>query len=169
MECFFKTVTIATDHNNLSEIEPKLVPYLREFDFFSIHDLTESSRQWIQESGIKNGLLTVQALHTTCVIAMNELDEPCLLGDLNTFLRELIPHHKPYLHNSKIRTKNLCADDKKCDRNADAHMKSFLFGAASQTILIKDGDPIYGRWQKLNLIDFDGPRDRKVAVQILGK
>jgi secondary thiamine-phosphate synthase enzyme len=169
MLCFNKTVTYATDHNNLAEIEPKLVPYLKEFDFFSIHDLTEPTRQWVQESKIQNGLLTVQALHTTCVVALNELDEPCLLGDLNGFLRDLIPHHKPYLHNSKIRTKNLCADDKKCDRNADAHMKSFLFGAASQTLIVKAGQPVYGRWQKLCLIDFDGPRERSVAVQIIGE
>lgn len=169
MLCFNKRVTLATDHNNLAEIEPKLVPYLKEFDFFSIYDLTEPSRLWIQESGIQNGLLTVQTLHTTCIVALNELDEPCLLGDLNGFFRELIPHDKPYLHNSKIRTKNLCADDKKCDRNADAHMKSFLFGAASQTLIVKDGQPVYGRWQKLSLIDFDGPRERSVAVQILGE
>ncbi len=169
MSCFFKTVAVATDHNNLANLEEKLIPYLREFDFFSIHDLTAESREWIQESGIKHGLLTVQALHTTCVLAVNELDEPCLLGDLNVFLRDWIPHHKPYLHNSKIRTKNLCLEDKKCDRNADAHMKTFLFGAASQTLLVKDGEPIYGRWQKLCLIDFDGPRERRVAVQILGE
>ena len=169
MLCFNKRVTLATDHNNLAEIEPKLVPYLKEFDFFSIHDLTDPSRLWAEESCIQNGLLTVQALHTTCIVALNELDEPCLLGDLNGFFRDLIPHHRPYLHNSKIRTKNLCADDNKCDRNADAHMKSFLFGAASQTLIVKDGQPVYGRWQKLSLIDFDGPRERMVAVQIIGE
>jgi len=169
MDCFFKKVVYATDHNNLAEIEPKLIPYLKEFDFFSIHDLTEDTKTWVSESGIKDGIITIQALHTTCVIALNELDEPCLVGDLNGFFRDLIPHHKPYLHNSKIRTKNLCADDKKCDRNADAHMKSFLFGAASQTLIVKEGLPVYGRWQKLCLIDFDGPRERQIAVQIVGK
>ena len=169
MQCYYKTVQVATDQNNLAHLEEKLIPFLREFDFFSIHDLTQESKNWIEESKVKNGLLTVQTMHTTCVVAVNELDEPCLVGDLNAFLRELIPHHKPYLHNSKIRTKNLCADDKKCDRNADAHMKSFLFGAASQTLMIKDGEPLYGKWQKLCLIDFDGPRERQVVVQIMGE
>lgn len=169
MNCYFKTVKVATDQNNLAHLEEKLIPFLREFDFFSIHDLTQESRNWTLESKVKNGLLTVQTLHTTCVVAINELDEPCLVGDLNAFFRELVPHHKPYLHNSKIRTKNLCADDKKCDRNADAHMKSFLFGAASQTLMIRDGEPLFGKWQKLCLIDFDGPRERQVAVQIMGE
>jgi len=169
MQCYYKTVQVATDQNNLAHLEEKLIPFLREFDFSSIHDLTQESKNWIEESKVKNGLLTVQTMHTTCVVAVNELDEPCLVGDLNAFLRELIPHHKPYLHNSKIRTKNLCADDKKCDRNADAHMKSLLFGAASQTLMIKDGEPLYGKWQKLCLIDFDGPRERQVVVQIMGE
>ena len=112
MDCFFKKVAYATDHNNLAEIEPKLIPYLKEFDFFSIHDLTEDTRSWVGESGIKDGLLTVQALHTTCVIALNELDEPCLVGDLNGFLRDLIPHHKPYLPQVPIKDflKLICTD-----------------------------------------------------------
>lgn len=169
MECFYKTIHYATDQNNLARMEERLVPYLNEFDFFSIHDMTEDTRAWAQESGIRNGLMTIQALHTTCVIALNELDEPCLVGDLNAFYRDMVPKNKPYLHNSKIRTKNLCDDDKKCDRNADAHIKSFLFGAASQTLVIRDGKPIYGRWQKLCIIDFDGPRERQVAVQIIGQ
>ena len=169
MKTFFKKLALATDQNNLLDLEPKLAPHLQEFDFFSIVDFTEQSFAWVQESGIQQGLLTVQTLHTTAVIAINELDEPCLLGDLNNFLRDLIPKAKPYLHNSKIRTKNLCADDNKCDRNADAHMKSFLFGSPTQSTIIQEGKPLWGRWQRVCLIDFDGPRDREVAVQILGE
>lgn len=169
MNCYFKTLTYETSQNNLADVEPKLVPYISEFDFFSIHDLTEASRNWVKESGIKDGLLTCQVHHTTCVLAVNELDEPCLLGDISSFLREIIPRNKPYLHNSKIRTKNLCADDKKCDRNADAHMKSFMCNGASQTLIVKDGVPLYGQWQKLCLIDLDGPRERQITVQVIGE
>lgn len=168
MKSFYKELNITTDQNNLLDLEPKLSNHVDDFDFFSIKDLTEESRNWVRESGIQNGLLTVQALHTTCVVSINELDEPCLLGDINKALREFIPKGKPYLHNSGLRTKNLCEDDHKCDTNADAHMKSFLFGSPTQSIIIRDGQPVWGRWQRLCLIDLDGPRERKVMVQVIG-
>lgn len=169
MKSYFKELDVSTDQNNLLDLEPKLSSHVEDFDFFCIRDMTEDTKAWIQESGIQNGLLTVQALHTTCVVSINELDEPCLLGDINKALRELVPKGKSYLHNSGLRTKNLCEDDYKCDTNADAHMKSFLFGSPSQTIIIRDGQPVWGRWQRLCLIDLDGPRDRKVMVQVIGE
>lgn len=168
MKVFYKELSFETDQNNLLELEPKLAPYVEDFDFFSIIDLTEDSLKWVEESQIKDGVLTVQTLHTTCVMSINELDEPCLLGDINKALRDFIPKGKPYLHNSGIRTKNLCEDDYKCDTNADAHMKSFLFGGPTQSVIVKDGKPVWGTWQRLCLIDLDGPRKRRVTVQILG-
>lgn len=173
MKTFYKELAIKTDQNNLLELEPKLAPHVQDFDFFYVKDLTEESYQWVEESGIKNGLLTVQALHTTCVMAVNELDEDCLLGDINRALREFVPKARSdkqvYLHNSGLRTKNLCEDDYKCDTNADAHMKSFLFGGPTQSSIIKEGKPVWGQWQRLSLIDLDGPRSRKVLVQIIGE
>jgi secondary thiamine-phosphate synthase enzyme len=169
MRFFNKELHFSTDQNNLLDLEPKLAPHLQDIDYFSIIDLTEQSKIWVQESQINNGLLTVQALHTTCIISINELDEPCLLGDINNTLRDFIPKTKSYLHNGPIRTKNLCEDDYKCDRNADAHIKAFLYGSASQTVIIKEGKPQWGQWQRLCLIDFDGPRKRKVMIQIIGE
>lgn len=169
MKTFYKDLSFETDQNNLLDLEPKLAPHVEDFDFFSITDLTEDSFQWVKESGIQNGILTVQALHTTCVVAINELDEPCLLGDINKALRDFIPKGKAYLHNSGLRTKNLCEDDYKCDTNADAHMKSFLFGGPTQSAIIRNGEPVWGRWQRLCLIDLDGPRSRKATVQIIGE
>jgi secondary thiamine-phosphate synthase enzyme len=169
MRCFYKDFELKTDQINLLELEPKLVDFVEEFDYFSITDLTEQSRSWVVESGIQDGLMTVQALHTTCVLAINELDEPCLLGDINNFLRQSLPKNKQYLHNSSIRTKNLCASDTKCDRNGDAHLKAFLYGSPSQTIIVKGARPVWGQWQRLSLIDLDGPRLRRVMVQIIGE
>jgi secondary thiamine-phosphate synthase enzyme len=169
MKVFHKFFDIKTDQNNLLQIEPKLVNEIQELDFFSITDLTEKSREWVRESGIRNGLLTIQAMHTTCVVSVNELDEPCLLGDINRFLRESVPKNHPYLHNSTMRTKNLCADDKKCDRNGDAHLKAFLYGGPSQTVIVKDGQPVWGQWQRLCVIDLDGPRTRRILIQAIGE
>lgn len=170
MKNFFKEIEIQTDQNNLLDYEPKLGPYMEDGDFFSVYDLTSQSLDWIKESGIKNGFLTVQSLHTTCVMALNELDEPCLLGDISITLRDNLPKTRAYLHNNgNIRTKNLCEDDHKCDRNGDAHVKATIHGNPTQNIIVRDGKPLYGTWQKLCFIDFDGPRLRKIAIQVIGE
>ncbi len=169
MKTFYKELDIATSQTNLHELEPRLVGHIQEQDYFYVVDLTEQCHEWVKGSGISNGLLTVQSLHTTCVVCINELDEPCLLGDINNQLREMVPKTRSYLHNGPIRYKNLCEEDSKCDRNADAHIKASLFGAPSQTIIVRDGKPLWGQWQRLCLIDFDGPRKRRLVIQILGE
>jgi len=169
MDIFYKILEIETDQNNLLELEPKLAEHVQDLDFFYIRDFTEESYKWVEESGIKDGVLTIQALHTTCVISLNELDEPCLLGDINKTLRNFAPKTEKYLHNSSMRTKNLCESDTKCDRNADAHIKASLLGSPTQQVIVKDGKPIYGTWQRLCFIDLDGPRKRSSLIQILGK
>ena|SRR3989338_1580505 len=169
MKTYFKTEEFSTDQNNLMTLEPKLVSQVQDYDYFYVIDFTEKCGEWVNASGIQNGFLTLQALHTTCVIGINELDEPCLLGDINNALRESYPRTKKYLHNGPLRTKNLCEGDHKCDRNADAHLKAFLFGSPTQTVLIREGKPVFGQWQRLCLIDFDGPRTRKVAIQVIGE
>ena len=165
---FFRMLDIDTEQNNLLELEPLLAPHVKDFDFFFIKDLTQDLYNWVEESGVSEGSITIQSMHTTCMISVNELDEPCLLGDINKYLSDSIPRTQKYLHNSSMRTKNLCESDTKCDRNADSHMKTFLFGQHSQAIIIHQGKPLLGEWQKLCFIDLDGPRKRKFAVSIVG-
>ena len=168
MQTFSKELAFKTSQNNLLDLEPALREHVEDLDFFYIIDLSDQAREWVRESGIQDGLLTLQSLHTTCIISINELDEPCLLGDINNFLRRQVPRAAPYLHNSSIRTKNLCADDAKCDRNADSHLKSFLFGGPTQSVIVQGGEPVFGQWQRLCMIDLDGPRKRRLLVQIIG-
>lgn len=168
MHSYYKIIDIETSQTNLHELEPKLVPHIQDSDYLHVTDLTDKCTQWVKESGILEGLVTIFAHHTTCVISINELDEPCLLGDINTKLRESVPKNKAYFHNGPLRYKNLCEDDYKCDRNADAHLKSFLIGSPSQTLIIREGKPVFGQWQRLCLVDFDGPRSRKISVQVIG-
>ncbi len=169
MKFYFKKLEFNTYQNNLLSLEPSLKNHLQDLDFFHILDLTQDAYIWVKESSIENGVLTTQVLHTTCMISINELDEPCLLGDINQFLREQLPRNKFYLHNSSLRTKNLCESDTKCDRNADAHLKSFLYGSPTQSIIVKKGKPLFGEWQRLCLIDLDGPRTRQLMVQVMGE
>lgn len=165
----FKEIQVESKENNLVDLDVKLENFKEPFDYFHMEDLTEAAQDFVKESGINNGVLTVQVMHTTCVLTMNELHEPMLMGDFNNHLREYVPKVKDYLHNSPLRTANRCEDDYKCDRNADAHLKAFLIGNATQSILVKDGHLLMGQWQRLGMVDFDGPRKRKVIFQVLGE
>lgn len=167
MKVHRETLLLETTKNNLLQFDSKLRPYLDENDYFHLEDLTVQLKEKVKASHVQDGILSLQVLHTTCVLNVNELDEPMLLGDLCVRLRDIAPKVQDYLHNSKLRTVNLCEDDR-CDRNADAHIKSFLIGNHNITVTIADGELMLGRWQRVALIDFDGPRTRKVHLQIMG-
>lgn len=93
----------------------------------------------------------VSGKHTTCAIWLNEVNEPNLCSDLLDFLGKTIQGRWKH----------------KCDRdNADAHIKSSLIGL--QKILpIENGKLNLGTWQRIALIEFDGPRERKIDVEII--
>lgn len=167
MKIHYKDLVISSNQCNLAQLDPKLTQFLGQHDFFYIEDLCDTFRDIVKESGIRDGILNAQTLHTTVVLCVNELDEPMLLGDINKCLSNLVPHLNDYLHNSKLRTKNLCANES-CDRNADAHIKSFLIGGQTTSLLVRDGELMLGQWQRVTMIDFDGPRQRKLTVQVLG-
>lgn len=168
MKFLWEELAIGTGENNLAALDPKLQSFVEPYDLFFIEDLTARLQQLAANSGIQNGQLVAQCLHTTTTLSINELDEPMLVADIYRTLNKLAPRVQDYLHNSPMRTKNLCADDKRCDRNADAHIKSFLIGNPSATCLIRQGQLVLGQWQRVSFIDFDGPRNRKIMVQISG-
>ena len=159
---------IRTESNNLVSLDPKLRGNVSETDHFYIRDLTDDFKEIVSKNYVADGLLTAQLLHTTGVLAINELDEPMLVGDISNALRRLVSSKEAYLHNSGLRTKNLCEEDNKCDRNAHAHVQSFAFGSPTVTLLIQNNQLVLGQWQRVSLIDLDGPRIRKLVVQIMG-
>ncbi len=159
---------VRTEANNLLELDPKLKGQTSEMSCFYLKDLTEEFKGLVAKHGITDGLFTAQLLHTTGVLAVNELDEPMLVGDISNTLQKMVSPGEPYLHNSKLRTKNLCEEDNKCDRNAHAHIQAFSFGSPSVTLVVQNGELVLGRWQRVALIDLDGPRVRKLMVQIMG-
>jgi secondary thiamine-phosphate synthase enzyme len=168
MKTFWHDMVVSTTENNLADLDPKLQQFVERYHFFSLHDLTESFQELVRTSGIESGLFTAQSLHTTAVLSINELDEPMLIMDIQRALESIAPKVHDYLHNSKLRTKNLCADGNKCDRNADAHIKAYLSGGATASALVREGQLVLGRWQRFAFVDYDGPRDRKITIQIMG-
>ena len=164
---FFKTISVRTQRENLTKLDPRLAEFVEPADYFYLHDLTKDLRNLAEKSGIVDGLVTVQLLHTSACLCVNELDEPMLLMDIAKKLRNLAPKGEKYFHNSPMREVNLC-DDETCDQNGDAHLKATLFGHPSVSLILREGKLVLGQWQRVALLEFDGPREREVLVQVIG-
>jgi len=127
-----------------------------------IVDITSGIKEVVKNSGVKDGFVLIFTPHTTTAIRMNENEEG-LLKDIKKFLEEEAPSSKDYFHD-KI-------EDRKCPpdepSNAHSHIRSLLLGA-SETIPVMDSKLILGTWQSIFFIDLDGPRKRKVIVQVNG-
>ena len=116
-------------------------------------DITDNIRGIIKKSKVKDGLCTIFAMHTTAAIIINENDDPNICLDLLASLNGLIPNGK-WRHD-------------KVDGNADAHIKSVMLGP-SEVIPIKNGELQLGQWKSPMLAEFDGPRSRKIIIQVTG-
>ena len=111
-------------------------------------------RRDVEEYVPKNGagICVLFTQHTTCGLTINENADPDVKSDMLGFLQRLIPQYEPSF--------------KHFEHNSDAHIKSSLVGS-SVTIPFEDGKFLLGRWQGIYLCEFDGPRERKVIVQIV--
>lgn len=122
-------------------------------------DITERIRECLARPGIRDGQLTVSSLHTTVALFINEFQE-ALLEDFRTLLGALVQERNGYHH-----------DDPRfsdCERgNAHSHLRALFLGG-SVTVPVADGEPVLGRWQRIILAELDGPRERKIQVQIMG-
>jgi len=116
-------------------------------------DITRQVREIVRESGIVDGDAIVFCPHTTAAITINENADPSVQHDMLLTFEALMPHaRRGYRH---------------AEGNSDAHCKSSLVGASEQ-ILIHKGHLTLGTWQGVYFCEFDGPRHRKVIVQVRG-
>ncbi|SEN20957.1 secondary thiamine-phosphate synthase enzyme YjbQ [Nitrosomonas marina] len=129
----------------------------------SLHDLMPELRQSVTQSGIQNGFITVTSQHTTTAIAINE-NEARLIEDIKSFLTRLIPPGDRYLHND-IALRDCPPDE---PENAHSHLAAMLLGS-SEVITLANGGLVLGQYQSVMLYELDGPRMRKVSVQIYGE
>ena len=121
-----------------------------------IMDITEQVENIINHAGeknISNGVCRIQILHTTAGLTINENADPDVKRDMVSILQTMIPMSRSYLH---------------LEGNSDAHMKSSLIGSNLE-IILNQGKLILGKWQGINLCEFDGPRIRTVYVQVHGE
>ena len=117
-------------------------------DRLDIVDITDEVEAAVPND-VVDGLCTVFVQHTTAGVVVNEAEHR-LLGDIETYLGEVVPRWDDYAH-----------DD--IDDNADSHLRTLLLDE-SVSIPIRDGSLALGRWQSVLLIDCDGPRTRSVTV-----
>ena len=129
----------------------------------ALHDLMPSIKDAIANSGIKNGFVTVTSQHTTTAIAINENEER-LVEDVKRFLNRLIPPNDRYLHND-IALRDCPPDE---PENAHSHLAAMLLGS-SEVIALVEGQLQLGQYQAVMLYELDGPRKRKVNVQVYGE
>lgn len=120
---------------------------------YELVDITEKVEEIVKKSKIKDGLVLVFTPHSTAGIILTE-NENGLKNDWLEFFKKLVSGFD-FKHNQ-------------IDDNADSHILSGLVGQ-SKTLIIENGKLIRGTWQQIFLAEFDGPRDRKVAVEIIGE
>lgn len=114
-------------------------------------DITVRIQEAVSASGITDGLCMIYVPHTTAAVTINESADPSVKRDILMILNQVVPWQADYRH---------------LEGNSPAHVKSSLIGA-SETIIIKDGSPVLGTWQGIFFCEFDGPRTRKVHIQLM--
>ena len=126
-------------------------PHRRDFI-----NITGEIQQCVAESGVKEGMCLVNAMHITASVFIND-DEPGLHQDFETWLEKLAPE-KPY---SQYRHNN--GED-----NADAHLKRTIMGR-EVVVAITNGKLDFGPWEQIFYGEFDGKRKKRVLVKIIGE
>ena len=126
-------------------------------------DLTEQVRHQIAGSGLRNGRVYLQSLHTTVGLAVNE-NEPLLLSDFQAMLERIAPSGAGYEHDDFTRRFDVPVDE---PVNGHAHCRQILL-SAFLTLLVEEGELVLGRWQSVFAVELDGPRNRQLAIQLDG-
>lgn len=114
-------------------------------------DITAQVRKAIQEHNLENGVVYIFIPHTTAGVTLNENADPDVRRDMLADLERLVPWTQPYYAHY--------------EGNSAAHMKASLVGA-SVCVPVQDGTLAVGPWQGIYLCEFDGPRTRKVHLEI---
>ena len=116
-------------------------------------DITRDVCIAICEAEITNGQAVIFTPHTTAAITINENADPDVCSDMIMGINKLVPSQDSYQH---------------LEGNSAAHIKSSLFGA-SETVIINNGKAVLGTWQGIYFCEFDGPRQRQLHIQVIGK
>ena len=120
-------------------------------------NITPQVEEIVRKSGVKEGLVLCNAMHITASVYIND-DESGLLDDYDDWLEELAPHEpiSKYRHN------------RTGEDNADAHLKRQLMGR-EVTIAITNGKLDLGPWEQVFYAEFDGRRQKRALIKVIGE
>ncbi len=118
----------------------------------SVVNITNQVREEVRKSGVQDGVCIVYVPHTTACVFINEGADPDVVRDILYALERLIPWNDiNYAHT---------------EGNSAAHIRSSIIGN-SRIIPVEDGNLLLGTWESIFLVEFDGPRERKVVVKVI--
>jgi secondary thiamine-phosphate synthase enzyme len=114
-------------------------------------DITAEVAAVVAACGVSEGVLHLWSMHTTCALTVNEGFDGDVAGDIVAFMRRLVPRDPGFRH---------------AEGNSDSHLKVAFFGPGL-TLLVSGGALVLGRWQRVFLCEWDGPRAREIAWRVL--
>ncbi|MBI4518967.1 MAG: YjbQ family protein [Deltaproteobacteria bacterium] len=118
---------------------------------FEMLDITQSVAEVVRAAGLSEGICSVYVAHATAAVVINENDDPNVGVDLLDALAKLVPQ-------------GIWRHDR-VDNNAAAHIKAAILGPG-ETVPVRDGELLLGRWQAIMVVELDGPRERRVIVTV---
>ncbi len=119
-------------------------------------NITSEINKIVRNSGVKEGVCRIFVPHTTAGVTINENADPAVISDIIAYLKILIPQS-----GGQYAFRHM-------EGNSDAHLKSTLTGP-SLDVIIHDEKLVLGTWQGIMFAEYDGPRHRRVYVQIMGE
>ena len=114
-------------------------------------DVTDRVNEAVQTSGVMDGAVLVYCPHTTAAVFVNEGADPDVASDVMASLERLVPRDGLYRH---------------MEGNSAAHVSTVMVGC-SALVPVTEGRLALGRWQRVFLAEFDGPRSRRLWIQVL--
>lgn len=118
-------------------------------------NITQEVEDALYESGIKEGMILVSAMHITAGVYVNDA-ESGLISDIDKWLDEIAPFDINYNHHNTGET------------NGDSHLKSLLIGH-EVIIPVTAGRLDFGPWQQVYYAEFDGQRRKRVLIKVMGE
>lgn len=116
-------------------------------------NITNLVKEALASSHVQKGVAVIYVPHTTAGVTINESADHSVVEDILEALRRVVPANLPYRH---------------LEGNAPAHVKASLVGS-SVSVLIEKGNLLLGTWQGIFFCEFDGPRTRRVWVEVKGE
>jgi secondary thiamine-phosphate synthase enzyme len=150
--------TIQPDTQGNYKVFNRIVDWITN-DRMQLLNITDRVNELVKKSGIRDGMIHLQSLHTTTAVFINEWQD-ALVHDVKAFFDEVVVRDQYYRHNDP--------NFSDCERkNADSHLRGMLMGQ-TLSLQVRNATVLLGTWQNIMFAEFDGPRSRSLAVQISG-